>query len=79
MWNYGYTTVDSDDLCQGSASFASGLALPQTKMAGLGFGLPLSRLHARYFGGNIEVVNVQGYGVDVYLNLKLFEDPDLVM
>lgn len=24
-------------------------------MAGLGFGLPVSRLYAQYFGGNIEV------------------------
>jgi len=25
------------------------------EMAGLGFGLPLSRLHARYFGGDLQV------------------------
>ena len=43
-------------------------------MAGLGFGLPLSRLHARYFGGDLEIVNVQGYGADVYLYLRNLGD-----
>ncbi len=38
-------------------------------MAGLGFGLPLSRLHARYFGGDLRLVNLPGYGVDAYLSL----------
>ena len=28
--------------------------------AGLGFGLPLSRLYARYFGGDLRLVNMPG-------------------
>lgn len=43
------------------------------RMAGLGFGLPLSRLYARYFGGDLQLVSVPGYGVDAYLNLKRLE------
>jgi len=39
------------------------------RMAGLGFGLPLSRLYARYFGGDIVLHVVPGYGTDVYLTL----------
>lgn len=40
------------------------------RMAGLGFGLPLSRLYARYFGGDLQLVTIPGYGVDVFLSLK---------
>jgi [3-methyl-2-oxobutanoate dehydrogenase (acetyl-transferring)] kinase len=39
-------------------------------LAGLGFGLPLSRLHARYFGGELALVNLPGYGVDAFLTLR---------
>ncbi len=40
------------------------------RMAGLGFGLPLSRLYARYFGGDLRILSLPGYGVDAYLYLK---------
>jgi signal transduction histidine kinase len=40
------------------------------RMAGLGFGLPLSRLYARYFGGDLKLVSLPGYGVDAFLQLK---------
>ncbi|QDZ22725.1 pyruvate dehydrogenase kinase [Chloropicon primus] len=87
VWNYGYTTVDENagleidqGLDQGGALDLSGAAAgsnSHSKMAGLGFGLPLSRLHARYFGGDLEIVNVNGYGVDVYLNLRNLRDKDI--
>lgn len=40
------------------------------RMADLGFGLPLSRLYARYFGGDLRLVSMPGYGVDAFLYLK---------
>ena len=36
-------------------------------MHGLGYGLPLSRLYARYFKGDIQIASVDGYGTDVYV------------
>eukprot|EP00053_Salpingoeca_punica_P008093 m.73244 g.73244 ORF g.73244 m.73244 type:complete len:409 (-) comp14446_c0_seq1:385-1611(-) len=39
-------------------------------MAGFGYGLPLSRLYARYLGGDMNVISVDGYGTDAYLYLK---------
>jgi pyruvate dehydrogenase kinase 2/3/4 len=34
-------------------------------MAGLGFGLPMSRLYAQYFGGDVSFSSMEGYGSDV--------------
>jgi len=33
----------------------------------LGYGLPLARLYARYFNGDLRVASYQGYGTDVYI------------
>ncbi|KAI9672454.1 MAG: hypothetical protein M1817_003220 [Caeruleum heppii] len=41
-----------------------------SSIAGLGYGLPLSRAYAEYFGGSIGVQSMWGWGTDVYLNLK---------
>lgn len=40
------------------------------RMGGLGFGLPLSRLYARYFGGDLKLISMPGYGVDAFLTLE---------
>jgi len=52
---------------------ATGGGHSRFKMAGLGFGLPLSRLYARYFGGDLTLFSLPGYGVDVYLRLQRLE------
>jgi len=45
--------------------------------AGFGYGLPLSRLHARYFGGDLEVISMDGFGTDSYVVLnKLMNSPE---
>ncbi|KAG2488120.1 hypothetical protein HYH03_013268 [Edaphochlamys debaryana] len=46
------------------------------QMAGLGFGLPLSRLYARYFGGDLKLQSISGYGVDAYLTLRRLEEQE---
>jgi len=38
-------------------------------LSGYGVGLPLSRLHARYLGGSLELVSLPGFGTDAYLSL----------
>lgn len=39
-------------------------------MAGFGMGLPLSRLYARYFSGDLRIQTQEGVGTDVYIYLK---------
>ena len=44
------------------------------RMAGLGYGLPLSRLYAEYFGGSLELVSLYGHGADVFVRLNDMAD-----
>lgn len=39
-------------------------------LAGYGYGLPVSRLYARYFGGDLQLISMEGHGVDSYLHLN---------
>ena len=55
VWHYGYTTMDDDSKFHGLRDSDPSWALPpesgaQYRMGGLGFGLPMSRLYAEYFG-----------------------------
>lgn len=39
-----------------------------------GFGLPLARIYARYFGGELTVKSMEGHGLDAYLYLPRLGD-----
>ncbi len=39
-------------------------------LAGFGYGLPLSRLYARYLDGDLKIMSQEGYGTDALIELK---------
>lgn len=67
---YLYTSASRVKLDGGDMG---GTTSTSTPMHGLGYGLPLSRLYARYFGGDIKVASCDGYGTDTYIYLKTLE------
>ncbi|KAF8329263.1 mitochondrial branched-chain alpha-ketoacid dehydrogenase kinase-domain-containing protein [Amanita rubescens] len=64
IWTYMYTTMNNLQVDQ---DYASDFKAP---MAGFGYGLPLSRLYARYFGGDLKLISMDGFGTDVYIHLN---------
>jgi pyruvate dehydrogenase kinase 2/3/4 len=63
IWQFCHSTVVDDDGHSGRPpSDASGTQLR-------GFGLPICRIYARYFGGELTLKSVEGYGLDAYLHL----------
>lgn len=43
-------------------------------LAGFGYGLPISRLYARYFHGDISLISCEGFGTDAVIYLKRLTD-----
>ena len=86
IWSYSFTTFNEDGDFPGdnggggggvnynsahdALSVISAASAGSSSIAGLGYGLPLSRAYAEYFGGGIAVQSLHGWGTDVYLRLK---------
>ncbi|KZS98209.1 mitochondrial pyruvate dehydrogenase [Sistotremastrum niveocremeum HHB9708] len=66
IWTYMYTTMENPQDIEQDFT-ASDFQAP---MAGFGYGLPLSRLYARYFGGDLRLISMEGFGTDVYVHLN---------
>lgn len=66
IWTYLYTTVDKTPTLDAEYNQTSFKA----PMAGFGYGLPISRLYAQYFGGDLKLISMEGYGTDVYIHLN---------
>lgn len=77
IWSYAFTTMSEDEEdVPGSGSSIDALNMISSSssggssIAGLGYGLPLGRAYAEYFGGGVAVQSLYGWGTDVYLRLK---------
>lgn len=76
IWAYSFTTFSDNEIpAQNNGNIdalnaISGASGDSSSLAGLGYGLPLGRAYAEYFGGGIAVQSLWGWGTDVYLKLK---------
>ncbi|KAF1952343.1 alpha-ketoacid dehydrogenase kinase [Byssothecium circinans] len=80
IWDYSFTTFNDDEASNSLAGRQSGMDALNAisgpggdganSLAGLGYGLPLGRAYAEYFGGGIAVQSLWGWGTDVYLSLR---------
>ena len=61
LFHYLYTTAPTPSLSGGGGG---------PIMAGLGYGLPLSRLYARYFNGDLILNSADGFGTDATVYLR---------
>uniref|UniRef100_A0A674NEX3 Protein-serine/threonine kinase n=1 Tax=Takifugu rubripes TaxID=31033 RepID=A0A674NEX3_TAKRU len=59
LFHYMYSTAPTPSLEHG--------AVP---LAGFGYGLPISRLYARYFQGDLKLYSMEGVGTDAVIYLK---------
>lgn len=61
LFHYMYSTAPKPS--------ASGLN--SAPLAGYGYGLPISRLYARYLHGDLVISSMEGYGTDAIVYLKV--------
>ncbi len=74
IWSYLFTTADpavQDSLVGLENNRDHSVDSP---LAGLGYGLPISRSYARYFGGDISIESLEGYGSDAFVHLRRLGD-----
>lgn len=76
IWSYSFTTfsdLDPQGSENGNVDALNTISASSghlSSIAGLGYGLPLSRAYAEYFGGSIAIQSLWGWGTDVYLTLQ---------
>ncbi|OSD02768.1 26S proteasome subunit P45 [Trametes coccinea BRFM310] len=51
-----------------------GVQMGMGTIAGLGYGLPMSKLYASYFGGSLDFKSLDGWGSDVFIKLRCLDD-----
>ncbi len=71
IWSYLFTTADPS-IQEGMVGVNSNEGVDQgidSPLDGLGYGLPISRSYGRYFGGDLSIMSMEGYGTDTFVYL----------
>lgn len=76
IWSYLFTTATPAFETDASTFSSTGDHGTDTPLAGLGYGLPISRGYARYFGGDLNIMSMEGYGTDAFLHLSRLGNKD---
>ena len=75
VFDYFPSTVERPDI---TYTYSGGFGVP---FSGEGVGLPLSRLYARFFGGDLLLTSLPGVGTDAFVYLdatgRLSGDPTI--
>eukprot|EP01084_Bolivina_argentea_P119507 211872_1 len=74
IWYYSFTTIVPEE--KPKITRLTAHEVDAQPMSGFGYGLPLSRLYARYFGGDLEVISMDGFGTDVFVYLPWLKPDD---
>jgi pyruvate dehydrogenase kinase 2/3/4 len=77
IWSYLYTTADQKIVEEVLNSSESGTDFSTSSpLAGLGYGLPISRAYARFFGGDLNIMSMEGYGTDGFIYLPRLSESE---
>jgi pyruvate dehydrogenase kinase 2/3/4 len=72
IWSYLFTTADPS-IQEGMVGTNANKNIVDhgidSPLAGLGYGLPISRSYCRYFGGDLSIMSMEGYGTDAFVYL----------
>ncbi len=77
VWSYLFTTADPAILESILAEDSGPDFATSSPLAGLGYGIPISRAYARYFGGDLVIMSMEGYGTDSYIYVPKLNDKQL--
>ncbi|KAJ7849115.1 atypical/PDHK/BCKDK protein kinase [Mycena olivaceomarginata] len=70
----GFANIGGGDTNLFSEITSKGLQTGLGSIAGLGYGLPMSKLYAQYFGGSLDLMSLEGWGSDVFLKLRCLNE-----
>ncbi|KAF8185063.1 branched-chain alpha-ketoacid dehydrogenase [Mycena galopus ATCC 62051] len=70
----GLANIGGGDTNLFSEITSKGLQTGLGTIAGLGYGLPMSRLYSQYFGGSLDLMSLEGWGSDVFLKLRCLNE-----
>ena len=74
IWSYLFTTANRNVQQSFIAGDNNKDHCNESPLAGLGYGLPISRGYCRYFGGDMDLISMEGYGTDAFVHLKRLGD-----